>query len=49
DHSKWGITGLSSFANLSDADVLITDDKLSADASAVLADQIPDVRQVSGS
>lgn len=48
DHSKWGITGLSSFANLSDADVLITDDKLSADAAAVLSKQIPDVRQVSG-
>ena len=48
DHSKWGVTGLSSFADLSDADVLITDDKLSASAAAVLSSQIPDVRQVSG-
>lgn len=48
DHSKWGITGLSSLADLSDADVLITDDKLSANAAVVLSRQIPDVRQVSG-
>ncbi len=32
DHTKWGLTGLSSFADLADADVLVVDDALDGDA-----------------
>jgi DeoR/GlpR family transcriptional regulator of sugar metabolism len=32
DHTKWSLVGLSSFARLSEVDVLITDDMLPADA-----------------
>jgi DeoR/GlpR family transcriptional regulator of sugar metabolism len=49
DHTKWGVTGLSSFAELSDVDMLITDDHLPDVAAELLASRIPDVRQVSGS
>ena len=34
DHTKWGLVSLSSFARLSEVDVLITDDMLPADARA---------------
>ncbi len=40
DSTKWGTRGLASFAPLTAADILITDDSLSDDAHAVLADQI---------
>jgi DeoR/GlpR family transcriptional regulator of sugar metabolism len=40
DHTKWGVVGLSSFANLEDADTLITDDGLSSEARALLADRV---------
>jgi DeoR/GlpR family transcriptional regulator of sugar metabolism len=40
DHTKWGIIGLSSFANLEDADTLITDGGLPAEARALLADRV---------
>src|SRR6266581_936694 len=40
DHTKWGLVSLSSFARLSDVDVLITDDMLPADARAQVADQV---------
>ncbi len=33
DHTKWGLVSLSSFAGLSDIDVLVTDDMLSAEGS----------------
>jgi DeoR/GlpR family transcriptional regulator of sugar metabolism len=46
DHSKWGVTGLSSFAALSDVDTLITDHLLSAEAIGTLGAHIPDVCQV---
>jgi DeoR/GlpR family transcriptional regulator of sugar metabolism len=36
DHSKWGVIGISSIARLDQADVLITDSGLEADARAVL-------------
>ena len=39
DSTKWGIVGLSSMAELSEAPVLITDTGLSAQASAVLTDE----------
>ena len=40
DSAKWGVTGLSSFASLPDADVLVTDSRLPADAQAELAEQV---------
>ncbi|MBF4762831.1 DeoR/GlpR transcriptional regulator [Nocardioides islandensis] len=40
DSSKWGVVGLSSMAHLSDADVLISDTGLSAQASAILAERV---------
>ena len=40
DHTKWGLVSLSSFARLSEVDVLITDDMLPADARAVAAEQV---------
>ena len=43
DHTKWGLVSLSSFADLSEVDVLITDDMLAADARAQVADQVGQV------
>jgi DeoR/GlpR family transcriptional regulator of sugar metabolism len=43
DHSKWGLVSLSSFARLSEVDVLVTDDMLPADARAQVADQVGEV------
>ena len=43
DHTKWGLVSLSSFARLSEVDVLITDDMLPADARAVVAEQVGEV------
>src|SRR5215471_6202107 len=40
DHTKWGLVSLSSFARLSEVDVLISDDMLPADARAVAAEQV---------
>jgi DeoR/GlpR family transcriptional regulator of sugar metabolism len=40
DHTKWGVVGLSSIGALEEADVLICDDRLSAEAAAVLADRV---------
>jgi DeoR/GlpR family transcriptional regulator of sugar metabolism len=40
DHTKWGIVGLSTIAALADADVLITDDRLSAEARATLSEHV---------
>jgi DeoR/GlpR family transcriptional regulator of sugar metabolism len=46
DHTKWGLAGLSSFADLSEADVLITDDELDIDAVELLASHIDRVHRV---
>jgi DeoR/GlpR family transcriptional regulator of sugar metabolism len=43
DHTKWGLVSLSSFADLDEVDVLITDDVLPADARAQVADQVGEV------
>jgi DeoR/GlpR family transcriptional regulator of sugar metabolism len=43
DHTKWGLVSLSSFADLSEVDVLVTDDMLPADARAQLTDQVGEV------
>jgi DeoR/GlpR family transcriptional regulator of sugar metabolism len=40
DHTKWGIVGLSSFADLDDVDTLITDSGLQAEARALVADRV---------
>jgi DeoR/GlpR family transcriptional regulator of sugar metabolism len=40
DSSKWGTVGLADFGPLSVADVLITDDGLSADARAAISDAV---------
>ena len=46
DHTKWGVTGLSSFAELSDADVLVTDDRIAPEAVEILNDSIEQVMMV---
>ncbi|HEY1623022.1 MAG TPA: DeoR/GlpR family DNA-binding transcription regulator [Streptosporangiaceae bacterium] len=43
DHTKWGLVSLSSFADLPDIDVLITDDMLSADARALAGEHVGEV------
>ncbi len=43
DHTKWGLVSLSSFARLSEVDVLITDDMLPPDARAQVADEVGEV------
>ena len=40
DHTKWGVRGLSRFAQLSDAQVLVSDEGLGEDAQTVLADEV---------
>jgi DeoR/GlpR family transcriptional regulator of sugar metabolism len=40
DHTKWGIVGLSTIAELSEADVLVTDDALSPEAQATLGEHV---------
>ena len=40
DHTKWGIVGLSSFADLEDVDTLITDGELPAEAQTLLAERV---------
>jgi len=40
DHSKWGVIGISSIARLDQADVMITDSDLPAEARTILADAV---------
>jgi DeoR/GlpR family transcriptional regulator of sugar metabolism len=40
DHTKWGIIGLSTIAELGQADVLVTDDQLAPEAQATLAEHV---------
>lgn len=40
DNTKWGVTGLSTIAALSEADVCVTDSGLSDEARAVLSDHV---------
>ncbi len=40
DHTKWGIVGLSTIAELAQADVLVTDDGLPEEARATLAEHV---------
>ena len=48
DHTKWGLVGLSSFARLSEVDVLITDDMLPADARNQVEEQTGQVLYADG-
>jgi DeoR/GlpR family transcriptional regulator of sugar metabolism len=43
DHTKWGVVGISTIASLEDADVVVTDAGLHADAVAVLTERVGDV------
>jgi DeoR/GlpR family transcriptional regulator of sugar metabolism len=43
DHTKWGVVSLSSFARLSEVDVLVTDDLLSGDGRAEAAAAVGEV------
>jgi len=47
DHTKCGVTGLSTFARLSDADVVITDDLIAPEHRAMLDDAVERVMMVS--
>jgi DeoR/GlpR family transcriptional regulator of sugar metabolism len=40
DHTKWGIVGLSSFADLEEIDTLITDSDMPPEARALLSDRV---------
>lgn len=40
DSTKWGVVGVSTFARLNEADVLVTDDRLPGSARSVLSDQV---------
>jgi DeoR/GlpR family transcriptional regulator of sugar metabolism len=40
DHTKWGVVGLSSIAALDEADILITDEGLPAEAQAALEENV---------
>ncbi len=40
DHTKWGTVGLSSFANLDEVDVLITDPGLSDEARSTASEHV---------
>lgn len=43
DHTKWGVVGLSAFAKLDDADLLITDERIPEEALATLRTHVEEV------
>ena len=43
DHAKWGVVGLSTFAELDDVDVVVTDDGLAPEAVAELEQHVGEV------
>jgi DeoR/GlpR family transcriptional regulator of sugar metabolism len=43
DHTKWGITGVSTIARLSRADIIVTDHLLDRGARAILEDEVGEV------
>ncbi|MFC3501263.1 DeoR/GlpR family DNA-binding transcription regulator [Micromonospora krabiensis] len=47
DHTKWGTVGISSIVELAAAQVLVTDDRLPADARGVLGDRVGELVMVS--
>lgn len=40
DHTKWGVVGISTFARLDEANVLVTDDQMDQETRSVLADRV---------
>jgi DeoR/GlpR family transcriptional regulator of sugar metabolism len=48
DSSKWGVIGISSIARLDEADTLVTDSGLSADARAIASDAVREVLIATG-
>lgn len=40
DHTKWGVVGLTTMASLRDADILVSDERLRAEARAVLSEYV---------
>jgi DeoR/GlpR family transcriptional regulator of sugar metabolism len=40
DHTKWGIVGLSSFADLDEVDTLVTDEQFPAEARTLVTDRV---------
>jgi DeoR/GlpR family transcriptional regulator of sugar metabolism len=40
DHTKWGVRGLSQMAQLSDSQVLITDDGLGEEAGTLISEHV---------
>ena len=40
DHTKWGVRGLSRMAHLGEAEVLVSDEGLGADAQTVLGEHV---------
>jgi DeoR/GlpR family transcriptional regulator of sugar metabolism len=40
DHTKWGIVGLSSFADLDEVDTLVTDERFPAEARKLVCDRV---------
>jgi DeoR/GlpR family transcriptional regulator of sugar metabolism len=48
DHTKWGVVGIASIARLDQADILITDTGLDADAQAVARDAVRELVLVDG-
>ena len=49
DHTKWGVVGISSIARLDEANVLVTDNELDADAIAALHDSVGELILTSSS
>jgi DeoR/GlpR family transcriptional regulator of sugar metabolism len=47
DHTKWGLVGVATIAELDRADVLVSDTELSAQARDVLFEKVPDLRLAS--
>lgn len=43
DHTKWGVVGISTIAGLGDAETVVTDDGLHANAIAVLSERVGEV------
>ena len=43
DHTKWGITGVSTIARLAQADTIVTDPGLSSEAQATLTEEVGEV------
>jgi DeoR family glycerol-3-phosphate regulon repressor len=44
DHTKWGLQGISTIAALDDADEVISDARLGAEAQRILTDRVGKVR-----